>query len=164
MRRTARLSGRGGTRGSGRGGRRGGSVRRSLLGGSLASATDTRGGLLVGVDVRGEVLQSVGVHDGLGTVRLGQLEALLVGVGVVGDKRVGDGGDMEESVNEVCGEVVRGRRSSDGVAESAPLLVVLSDLVREGADDGLQGAVGTPPVTGPTWIKARRMSVLGATI
>lgn len=83
-------------------------MRRSLLSGSLTGATDSRGGLLVGVDVRGEVLQSVGVHDSLGTVGFGQLKALLVGIGVVGDERVGDGGDVEESVDKVRSEVVRG--------------------------------------------------------
>lgn len=73
--------------------------------GDLSRAAVIWQGNVKGVDVEGKVLERVGVADGLGGVVDGELEALLVVVGVVLDDALAHAGHVEEAVDQVRGKV-----------------------------------------------------------
>lgn len=72
----------------------------SVVGGCLTSAalTDVDGS--ASVDIGSEVLEGVGVVRSPGGVVLGELEAVGVGVGVVGHLLVGDLGNVPHAVTD----------------------------------------------------------------
>ena len=98
----------------------------------------------------GEVLQAVSVVRRIGGVVTSQLEAVGVIIGVVLDPSETNARQVEESVHQVRGEVVAGRRVDDAVSERTELLVVLSVDVREVTDDSLLGGVLSTPVAPPS--------------
>jgi len=104
----------------------------------------------------------MGVVNSGGTVGFGEVDTVGMVVGKVSDFAQSDAGQVEETVHEVGGEVVRGRRVDDVVTESAELFVVLPVDVREVADDGLFGGVLASPVTPPSILDTvyRRGSII----
>lgn len=82
-------------------------------------------------------------------MRLGELEAGGVVLGVVLDNALADGGQMEPAVQHVGAEVGVGVARSDGVSEAAHGLEVPAGCVRERANDRLVGCVGATPMAAP---------------
>lgn len=122
-------------------------ARRRRLAGTALSGQ----GNVVSVDVERKVLKRVRVSGGLGRVRLGELQALRVRVGVVLEDALADGLEVEDAVHQVTGPEGVELARSHGVAEAAEALEGLAGRVREGADDGLGGCVLASPVATPTW-------------
>lgn len=122
-------------------------ARRRRLAGTALSGQ----GNVVSVDVERKVLKRVRVSGGLGRVRLGELQALRVRVGVVLEDALADGLEVEDAVHQVTGPEGVELARSHGVAKAAEALEGLAGRVREGADDGLGGCVLASPVATPTW-------------
>lgn len=124
----------------------------------LTSATDTRSGNVVGVDVNGKVLESVAVDGALLGVGLGESHDVGVVLGEVVDDLLADGGDMKNTVQQIGGPVSVELGGGDGVATVADRIEILADLEREAADDSFGGSVVTSPVASPLYEIVSRYS------
>lgn len=169
-------SGRGGgSRGRGRSSRRGGSGGSSaggnsgrlfLKSGVSAGAANTGNDDVVSVGLKSEVLESVAVPRGVGSVVLGKSDGsgvlLLFFIVVVLDDTLTNRGKVEKTVQKVRSPEGVGGAVGDVVSEHAHGGKRPTDLVGQVADDSLGSRVGAAPVTGPTLLVAVAVNVVAA--
>lgn len=117
----------------------------NLTGASLAGSSN-----VVGPDVDGKVLQGIAVDDTLGRVGLGEGKSISVVLGEMINSLLADGGDVENSMEEISGPEGVQLGVGDGVTQVADTVKVAADRERERADDGLSGGIVTSPVASPS--------------
>lgn len=106
-------------------------------------------GNIKGIYIKSEILQRVCVSRSLKRVVNGQLEAVLVVVGVVLHDALAHAGHVKEAVDKVGRKVKAQSALRDGIAVPAHAVERLARLVGERADDGLLGRILSTPVTTP---------------
>ena len=106
------------------------------------------------VNLKSEVLQSVGVADSLCGVGFSKSKdtGVLVCAAVVLNNALSDLGDVEKTVKKVRGPVEVGCTVGNIVAEHAHALQRTAEDVTAVADHCLRGGVGSAPVAGPVWL------------
>lgn len=115
----------------------------------LSRASIIGQGNIKGVYVKSEILQRVRVSRSLGRVVNGELEAVLVVVGVVLHDALAHAGHVEEAVDQIRRKVEAQRALRDSIAVPAHAIESLARLVGERADDGFFGRVLSAPVAAP---------------
>lgn len=106
-------------------------------------------GNIKGVYIESEILQRMRVPRSLGRVVNGQLEAVLVVVGVVLHDTLAHARHVVKAVDKIGRKVEAQSALRDSIAVPAHAIERLARLVGERADDGLLGRILSTPVTTP---------------